>query len=131
VNVTSRLLIVCSPWQPPEQRWGLLQVHIDELNIAEVQAEYEGPGGGAGLPVCCSPYPYSSAQHSGHNRVSALCAAGTPYEGGLFRMKLVVGTDFPNVPPKGGCDSNWRLCCCGQLVCCASLCAVSSKGLSA
>lgn len=28
-------------------------------------------------------------------------AAGTPYEGGLFRMKLVVGSDFPNAPPKG------------------------------
>eukprot|EP00897_Mesotaenium_endlicherianum_P008085 jgi/Mesen1/7304/ME000374S06670 len=26
---------------------------------------------------------------------------GTPYEGGLFRMKLMLGTDFPHVPPKG------------------------------
>lgn len=26
---------------------------------------------------------------------------GTPYEGGLFRMKLVLGSDFPNSPPKG------------------------------
>ncbi|XP_068671681.1 ubiquitin-conjugating enzyme E2 S-like [Montipora capricornis] len=27
--------------------------------------------------------------------------AGTPYEGGLFRIKLVLGKDFPTVPPKG------------------------------
>ncbi|GAQ84815.1 ubiquitin-conjugating enzyme [Klebsormidium nitens] len=27
--------------------------------------------------------------------------AGTPYEGGVFRMKLVLSSDFPQVPPKG------------------------------
>lgn len=27
--------------------------------------------------------------------------AGTPYEGGLFRMRLTCGSDFPNSPPKG------------------------------
>eukprot|EP00245_Coleochaete_scutata_P005568 TRINITY_DN19225_c0_g1_i1.p1 TRINITY_DN19225_c0_g1~~TRINITY_DN19225_c0_g1_i1.p1 ORF type:complete len:254 (+),score=62.78 TRINITY_DN19225_c0_g1_i1:474-1235(+) len=27
--------------------------------------------------------------------------AGTPYDGGLFRMKLVLGQDFPQSPPKG------------------------------
>lgn len=27
--------------------------------------------------------------------------AGTPYEGGLFRMKLVFGRDFPAAPPQG------------------------------
>ena len=32
-------------------------------------------------------------------------AAGTPYEGGLFKMKLVVGSEFPQAPPKG------ELCC--------------------
>lgn len=26
---------------------------------------------------------------------------GTPFEGGLFRCKLAVDQDFPNVPPKG------------------------------
>ena len=48
----------------------LLQVIINESNIADIQADYEGP-------------------------------SGTPFEGGLFRMKLVLGTDFPNAPPKG------------------------------
>ena len=28
---------------------------------------------------------------------------GTPYEGGSFRVKLVLGSDFPSAPPKGSC----------------------------
>ena len=28
-------------------------------------------------------------------------AVGTPFESGVFKMKLVLGSDFPNVPPKG------------------------------
>lgn len=28
-------------------------------------------------------------------------ADGTPYEGGVFRMRLVLGHDFPHSPPKG------------------------------
>ncbi|KAK9824376.1 hypothetical protein WJX72_009836 [[Myrmecia] bisecta] len=47
-----------------------LKVHLNEDNIADVQAEFEGP-------------------------------AGTPYEGGVFKMKLVLGADFPQSPPKG------------------------------
>jgi len=27
--------------------------------------------------------------------------AGTPYENGIFRMKLVLGKDFPQSPPRG------------------------------
>lgn len=30
---------------------------------------------------------------------------GTPYEGGVFRVKLVLGSDFPSAPPKGACAS--------------------------
>lgn len=28
-------------------------------------------------------------------------AAGTPYENGMFRMKLILSRDFPQSPPKG------------------------------
>lgn len=28
-------------------------------------------------------------------------AAGTPYQDGSFRMKMVLGADFPRTPPKG------------------------------
>lgn len=47
-----------------------LRLILNEENMADIQAELEGP-------------------------------AGTPYEGGLFRMKLVLGPDFPAAPPKG------------------------------
>lgn len=43
---------------------------MNEDNLADVQAEIEGP-------------------------------VGTPYEGGLFRMHLVIGPEFPAAPPKG------------------------------
>lgn len=49
---------------------GCVQVVINEDNITDIQAYYEGP-------------------------------SETPYEGGLFKMKLVFGPDFPNAPPKG------------------------------
>lgn len=47
-----------------------LQVIMNEDNITDIQAEYDGP-------------------------------SGTPYEQGLFRMRLVLGPDFPATPPKG------------------------------
>ncbi|KAI3438412.1 hypothetical protein D9Q98_000843 [Chlorella vulgaris] len=47
-----------------------VKVVVNDDNLADVQAEYEGP-------------------------------AGTPYEGGLFRMRLAIGPEFPNAPPKG------------------------------
>ena len=33
--------------------------------------------------------------------MSFLSVAGTPYEGGFFKMKLVLGKEFPAVPPQG------------------------------
>ena len=30
-----------------------------------------------------------------------LCIAGTPFEGGQFKMKLVLGKDYPTAPPQG------------------------------
>ncbi|KAI7842400.1 hypothetical protein COHA_004039 [Chlorella ohadii] len=47
-----------------------VKVLLNDDNIADIQAEYEGP-------------------------------AGTPFEGGLFRMRLAIGPEFPNAPPKG------------------------------
>ncbi|KAF5842837.1 ubiquitin carrier protein [Dunaliella salina] len=52
--------------QPPEG----IRVVFNEQNLADVQAELDGP-------------------------------AGTPYEGGLFRIRLSVGADYPTSPPKG------------------------------
>lgn len=30
----------------------------------------------------------------------SFCTAGTPYAGGRFNVKLVLGKDFPHTPPK-------------------------------
>ena len=32
---------------------------------------------------------------------TCMYVAGTPYEGGMFRMKLVLSKDFPASPPQG------------------------------
>ena len=66
-------LAPASPFCPPRRSHHpspRLQVFVNEDNISEIHAEYEGP-------------------------------AGTPYEDCLFRMKLVLGAEFPNAPPKG------------------------------
>lgn len=47
-----------------------VKVILNDDNLTDIQAEYEGPG-------------------------------GTPFEGGLFRMRLALGAEFPNAPPKG------------------------------
>jgi len=35
---------------------------------------------------------------------------GTPYEGGIFRVKLVLPLDFPASPPKGACAPVCKEC---------------------
>lgn len=47
-----------------------VHVMVDEGNVTEIEAAYDGP-------------------------------EGTPYEGGVFRMKLYIGEDYPHAPPKG------------------------------
>ena len=94
-----------------------LQVVLNDDNLADLQAEYEGPGrweaAALGREV---PWPQGGCSHTA-GRASVgplpLCstssplprpclrAAGTPYEGGLFRMRLAIGPEFPNAPPKG------------------------------
>ena len=91
-----------------------IDVVINEENITDVQADVEGPG----IPVipvqsllatrldylrrtqpCAQP---RGPSYSAMRRFfEELFAAGTPYEGGVFRMKLVLGADFPSAPPKG------------------------------
>ena len=47
-----------------------IKVTINESNLADIQAEIDGP-------------------------------TGTPFEGGKFKLKLVLAGDYPRVPPKG------------------------------
>lgn len=94
------------------------QVLVNEDKITDIQAELEGPG------ELCAQWRSAAACHlllptlanvmhpvgvcnvqspKQHAQARVICcaAAGTPYEGGLFRMKLVLGEDFPTAPPKG------------------------------
>jgi len=47
-----------------------IRVYINEQNLADIQAEIDGP-------------------------------EGSPYEGGSFRMKLMLTAEYPQAPPKG------------------------------
>lgn len=53
--------------------------------------------------VVCATWPHLLCFHqmSHGNCLSFLCAEGTPFAGGVFRMRLVLGKDFPAAPPKG------------------------------
>lgn len=88
----------------------MLQLILNEDNIADVQAEYEGPGAYLLFPYCV----HAPATQSAHEQraieysvteapscLVAVFAAGTPYQDGAFRMKMILGPDFPHTPPKG------------------------------
>ena len=70
---------------PPEG----IKVYVNEADLTDIQATIEGPGMVKihcfVLILCCLK----------------ICLAGTPYEGGMFKMKLVLGRDFPAAPPQG------------------------------
>jgi len=53
-------------------------------------------------PPCVELHECHTTLTLHHHSVST---AGTPYEGGLFKMKLVLGKDFPAAPPQGYCES--------------------------
>lgn len=85
--------------EPPEG----IKVQINEEDITDIQAYIDGPGM---LPihhiliamlVSCRPLR-SMCSYAAF----LLCPlAGTPYAGGVFRVKLALGKDFPQAPPKG------------------------------
>ena len=62
-----------------------IRLFPNEKNIAEIEAVLTGPG----LCYACTSV------------VDLLSIAGTPYEGGEFRLKLIFGAEFPQCPPKG------------------------------
>jgi hypothetical protein len=91
-----------------------MQVFLNDDNLTDIQAEYEGPGGtGTGrwsqdlfasgigcVSVGSKMCPFTRSL-SFLSRSSVLPAAGTPFESGLFRMRLAIGPEFPNSAPKG------------------------------
>ena len=93
-----------------------VQLLPNDDSLLEVLADIDGPGEPV-LPPTTTPCPADSWSYA--TRSSAfdvqLCdalllrAAGTPFEGGIFRMKLVLGQDFPASPPKGALRSAMAL----------------------
>ncbi len=47
------------------------------------------------------PSAPEASPHSSFPHPFSLFTAGTPYEGGAFRLRLDLGPDFPSAPPKG------------------------------
>jgi ubiquitin-conjugating enzyme E2 S len=77
---------------PPED----IKLIPNEDDMTDIQAAIIGPG--LLFDICSPRYrPIGSS-------ICCFCclfSVGTPYEGGLFRVKLKLGADFPRAPPKG------------------------------
>lgn len=85
-----------------------IKVQINESDITDIQAVLEGPGLLQITFLCSFKYEFpfkfedksDSIADSEFIDFSLFCLAGTPYAGGFFRVKLVLGKDFPQTPPK-------------------------------
>ena len=71
-----------------------IKVQINETDVTDIQAVLDGPGE---LP-CKLVKSIFRLLKAKCGRLSLL--AGTPYAGGAFRVKLILGKDFPQTPPK-------------------------------
>jgi ubiquitin-conjugating enzyme E2 S len=60
-----------------------IKIIVNEEDITDIQALIDGPG----MPLTPDVRSHSTE--------------GTPYHGGVFRVKLVLSNDFPAAPPKG------------------------------
>tara|TARA_Y100001954_G_scaffold24730_1_gene22497 strand:+ start:308 stop:637 length:330 start_codon:yes stop_codon:yes gene_type:complete len=80
---------------------------VNEENVADVQAEVVGPGEFAApvtrvatknsLHMSFSPVD----KFTSHLTFAHASTADTPFDGGIFRMKLLLPSDFPQSAPKG------------------------------
>lgn len=80
---------------PPEG----IKVGINDDDFSTIFADIEGPGMNG---LCAFIFILDNFFDDFHSESLAL-AAGTPYENGVFRMKLLLSPDFPHSPPKGLC----------------------------
>uniref|UniRef100_A0A8I5NY01 E2 ubiquitin-conjugating enzyme n=1 Tax=Papio anubis TaxID=9555 RepID=A0A8I5NY01_PAPAN len=72
-----------------------IKVFPNEEDLTDLQVTIEGP-------ECLQSRDLSRACEVRRNSlVRCGDGEGTPYAGGLFRMKLLLGKDFPASPPKG------------------------------
>lgn len=72
-----------------------IKVHLNDADVTDIQAIIQGPcKSSAQQPVFTLFYMQFAYVFPFH------FLAGTPYTGGVFRVKLALGKDFPATPPK-------------------------------
>lgn len=81
---------------------------MNEENIADVHAEVDGPGMSCltqvvFLQIRCQEKRTTSilALFKTDTLLCTPVAVDTPFFGGVFKMKLVLPSDYPHTPPKG------------------------------
>ena len=77
---------------PPEG----IKVGINDDDFSTIFADIEGPG----MWLCLKSSIFKYSLECSNVKILGL-AAGTPYDNGVFRMKLLLSRDFPHSPPKG------------------------------
>lgn len=92
-----------------------IKVVLNEDDVTDVTAEITGPGAPRTSALAASTQAdhRTRALHCVGARaalaaylltlalVRARCAEQTPFEGGVFKVKLVLPSDYPQAPPKG------------------------------
>lgn len=73
-----------------------IRIEVNEQDMTDIQAIMDGPSMFRSN-VHGAVRSAASLKHLALNRL----AEDTPYEGGQFRLRLVLGSDFPEAPPKG------------------------------
>ena len=88
-------------------------LQVNEGNVMDIRADLHGPGIVSNASKIDEATraakrkrlpPLERAQKTDNSCIcvaAVRCTAETPYEGGVFRMRLVFGPDFPAAPPKG------------------------------
>lgn len=73
-----------------------IRIEINEQDMTDIQAIIDGPSMFSSIAHDAAR-SRASFKNTAHNRPTE----DTPYEGGQFRLRLVLGSDFPEAPPKG------------------------------
>lgn len=76
--------------------------------------------------ACCACRASQPRLCSSVARVAARIADSTPFEGGVYKVKLTLPTDYPHAPPKGARARALLLRCCSCCRCCAPAAAAPS-----
>ena len=71
-----------------------IKVMLNEEEVTDVSAEIVGPG-------APSHEPDHDLLTSNRTHACAFWSESTPFDGGVFKIKLVLPSDYPQAPPKG------------------------------